>query len=252
MWKTIRKRYNYQKRARLKLTNQWNSIHIIGDVHGCYNELKLLEQQIVSKTKIGDQKHLIIMVGDYVDKGPGSSKVIDHLIAPPPDGFDRICLLGNHDLVMSQFIDGNFRLQDWMAMGGQETLYSYGLDPEHLEQRYNKKDINRLIKERIPDTHKRFLKQLPITLEIGNILVVHAGIKVGVSVDKQKEWDLLNIRDDFYRKSGELKYWVFHGHTPVSSVSIDHRRVNVDTGAFMTGRLSAIKLSSSGTDYLST
>ena len=167
-----------ERRARLRLDMSDIAAYAVGDVHGCIDELLSLERAIIADGKQLPDRKIIIMLGDYVDRGPASSQVIDHLIAPPPAGFERICLAGNHEIVMLDYIDGRLGLADWMSMGAAATLLSYGIDLDRLVQVYqSSRQIDEVIRKAIPASHVAFLRSLPILVEAQRFLFVHAGLR---------------------------------------------------------------------------
>src|SRR5918994_4153924 len=159
----LHKNADRERRARLRLDTAGIAIYAVGDVHGCLDELLSLERAIVADGKNLPGRKIIIMLGDYVDRGPASSQVIDHLLAPPPAGFERICLAGNHEVVMLDYIDGRLGLADWMSMGAASTLLSYGIDHDRLVQIYrSSRQIDEVVRMTIPAAHIAFLRSLPI------------------------------------------------------------------------------------------
>lgn len=232
-----------ERRARLRLDTAGIAIYAVGDVHGCLDELLSLEQAIMADGKNLPGRKIIIMLGDYVDRGPASSQVVDHLIAPPPAGFERICLAGNHEVVMLDYVDGRLGLADWMSMGAASTLLSYGIDLDRLVQVYrSSRQIDEVIRKAIPAEHLAFLRSLPILVEARRFVFVHAGVRPEIDLDRQSDYDLAFIRSEFYERAHLLKKYVVHGHTPVSEAKREGMRVNIDTGAVFGGRLTALRL----------
>jgi serine/threonine protein phosphatase 1 len=232
-----------ERRARLRLDIAGIAIYAVGDVHGCLDQLLSLERAIVADGKNWPGRKIIIMLGDYVDRGPASSQVIDHLLAPPPAGFERICLAGNHEVVMLDYIDGRLGLADWMSMGAASTLLSYGIDHDRLAQIYrSSRQIDEVIRKTIPAAHIAFLRSLPILVEAKRFIFVHAGIRPEIELERQSDYDLAFIRSEFYERAHLLKKYVVHGHTPVSEAKRDGMRVNIDTGAVFGGRLTALRI----------
>lgn len=228
------------KRERLKYGDIPDLIYAIGDVHGCLDLLLELEAKI--KADCVNEQALIIMLGDYVDRGPNSSGVIEHLINSPNFNAKRICLLGNHELTMLDFIENPKQNASWLEFGGQETLLSYGLSEDDIKQAaFNKKKFAHKINSFIPYEHINFLKQLPILLQYPEHVFVHAGIRVNIAMKDQQDADFLWIRDDFIKNSDKLKTLVIHGHTMNEEVFISNKHINLDTGAYATSRLSAAK-----------
>ncbi|RUT89997.1 MULTISPECIES: metallophosphoesterase family protein [unclassified Mesorhizobium] len=230
-------------RARLDIDMQDAVVYAIGDVHGCYKELRALEQKILLDSLRFQGHKIIVMLGDYIDRGLQSARVLDHLLAPPPKGFQRICLAGNHEVAMLNYLDGNLSREPWLATGGLQTLFSYGIDPARLASLYGSSaQIDRRIREIIPDDHVSFLRGLPIMVRSRKFVFVHAGIRPGVDLAAQTDHDLANIRSDFFEATHLLDRWVVHGHTPVDVPKLEGRRLGIDTAAFQSGRLTAVRI----------
>jgi calcineurin-like phosphoesterase family protein len=232
-----------EKRARLRLDTEGTVIYAVGDVHGCLDQLLALEEAIVADAHSLPGRKLIIMLGDYVDRGPASAQVIDHLIAPPPAGFERICLAGNHDILMLDYLEGRASLGEWLQLGAGPTLRSYGIDRERLARIYGSaRQVDEMIRSAIPGTHGAFLRSLPILVDAKRFIFVHAGIRPERPLDQQSDHDLVLIRSDFYESAHLLKRYVVHGHTPVSEAKLENKRINLDTGACFSGRLTAVRI----------
>ncbi len=241
-----------ERRARLKIETAGAAVYVIGDVHGCLDLLLALESSIVADAHELPGRKIIVMLGDYVDRGPASSQVIDHLMAPPPAGFERICLAGNHEVAMLDYIDRRLTLGDWMHMGAAPTLLSYGVDPERLGSIYQSRQVDDMIRHAIPAGHVEFLRSLPILIEAKRYIFVHAGIRPELDLDRQSDDDLVFIRTAFYEKAHLMKKYVVHGHTPVTEAKLEGTRINVDTGAFFSGRLTALRIWQNKGRYLTT
>lgn len=230
-------------RERLVMDMRDTVIYAIGDVHGCHDELRALEQKIQLDAQQFRGRKIIIMLGDYVDRGPQSRRVIEHLMAPPPKGFLRVSLAGNHEVAMLAYLDGYLSREPWLRVGGRETLFSYGVDPERLAALYGSSDeVDARIRSAIPAAHVAFMRTLPVMICSDNFVFVHAGIRPGIALEAQDEADLLNIREEFFRAVHRLDRWVVHGHTIVDVPKLDGRRLDIDTGAFQTGRLTAVRI----------
>lgn len=231
------------RRQRLELSLEDTLAYAVGDVHGCHEELLALEQQIEADASFFSGRKLIIMLGDYVDRGPASASVIEHLIAPPPPGFERICLAGNHEIAMLDYCEGRLSRAEWLPLGADATLRSYGLNEDYIRQAYRSgSKVDAQIRKVIPPGHISFLRELPILVKAPGFVFVHAGIRPGIGLDEQTDVDLAQIRSDFLDHPHGLKQWIIHGHTPVSAVKPAGRRLNIDTGAFYSGRLTAVRI----------
>ena len=92
------------ERPRLFLDEMPAAIYAIGDIHGCHRQLKALEEKIVEDAAMIEGEKWLVCLGDYIDRGPASAMVLDHLIARPPAGFRRFCIAGNHEHIAYDFI----------------------------------------------------------------------------------------------------------------------------------------------------
>ncbi|RWL47894.1 MAG: serine/threonine protein phosphatase [Mesorhizobium sp.] len=237
------KRLRPAPRERLVMDMRDMIVYAIGDVHGCHDELSALEQKIELDAQQFLGRKIIIMLGDYIDRGPHSRRVVDHLLAPPPRGFQRVCLVGNHEVALLLYLDGHLSRETWLGYGGRETLFSYGVDPDRLISLYGSSaEADARIREAIPDSHVDFLRTLPAMVCSDQFVFVHAGIRPGIALEAQDEGDLLNIREEFFEAAHQLDRWVVHGHTIVDVPTLDGRRLDIDTGAFQTGRLTALRI----------
>lgn len=231
-----------QRRARLGLSSTEMAIYVVGDVHGCLDQLLSLERKIQADAARIPGPKLIVMLGDYVDRGPASAQVLDHLTAEAPGGFDRICLAGNHEVMMLGYLEGKESRSHWLSLGADATFASYGIDHRRLRELYKDGDgIDDMIRDTIPPAHVAFLRSLPVLVSAPGFLFVHAGIRPGVELANQKDEDLVSIRSEFYTKAHLLDRLVVHGHTPVERPMLDGKRLNIDTGAYFSGRLTAVR-----------
>jgi serine/threonine protein phosphatase 1 len=214
-------------------------VYAIGDIHGCLNLLKELERRIVEDAAGIQGAKWIVCLGDYVDRGPRSAQVLDHLMAPPPSGFRRICLAGNHEQFAFDFIRNGQYANGWFDVGGRETLASYGLhdissNPARLAQQ---------LAECIPEAHVAFIGALPAMLAMPGFIFVHAGIDPRLTLEAQRDEVLLWSRPwEFVWPEAGTGCRIVHGHTPVAEPEIGQHRINIDLGAFASGRLCALKV----------
>jgi len=211
-------------------------VYAIGDVHGRADLL----QETFSRIDRHRNAHPIgnaleIMLGDYIDRGPSSFEVIELLSARVRGG--TICLKGNHESFLLEFLKDPTILSAWQRCGGLETLMSYGLEPSLDLSPEDQESLAASLAERLPAHHHDFLIDLPLCFTLGDYFFVHAGVRPGVALPNQRAEDLLWIRDDFLRHEGSFGKFVVHGHTPVSEPDIRSNRINIDTGAFASGNL---------------
>ncbi|MBY4609490.1 metallophosphoesterase [Rhizobium sp. 9T] len=217
--------------------------YAIGDIHGRCDLLVKAEQAILRDAARLPGRKLIVTLGDYIDRGPESAQVIAHLMDPPPQGFDRICLAGNHEIAMLDYIDGWLSYDDWMRMGSAHSLKSYGLDPEHLPLVFpSGAQLDAFLRHSLPHTHIDFMRAMPIMLDTPSVLFVHAGIDPARPIAAQTDEDLVLIRHRFLESRIPLPKLVVHGHTPNDEPEVRARRLNLDTRAYRSGRLTVARL----------
>jgi serine/threonine protein phosphatase 1 len=215
-------------------------IYAIGDVHGRADLLdRILMRTAAHMAANPVVRPLHLLVGDYIDRGPSSREVLDLLIACA-QARETICLRGNHDIFIREFLQNPATLREWSKIGGLETLMSYGLKPPMNADPAAQKDLARAFNAALPAAHRRFLDGLPSSLNCGGYFFAHAGVRPGIPLTKQRDDDLLWIREDFLLHEEHFGKIVVHGHTPVREIDIRSNRINIDTGAYVTGRLSCL------------
>jgi len=234
-------------RPRLKFDTWPAAVYAIGDVHGCIEQLHRLEAMIVADgTQIAGEKW-ILTLGDYIDRGPASPAVLDHVLSPAPAGFRRLALVGNHEQLLLDFLGNAAAHTEWLEWGGLNTAEAYGMppDPEQLWRRDPYGYAERL-RPLIPARHLDLLDDLPICVSLPKFFFVHAGIRPGVPLDRQEDEDLIWIRAPFLnaRLAGDIT--VVHGHTPVDAIDIAPGRIDIDTGCFRSGVLTALRVTPDG------
>ena len=230
-------------------------VYAVGDIHGRDDLLDRLHAKIAADADRRDRaRRVIVYLGDYVDRGLESRQVIDRLIDPPDDGFERVFLKGNHEDAMVQFLDDTGIGPSWMSFGGDATLYSYGVDvyatpPEGAERLEH---IQARLREALPGTHRRFLEDLVTSHVEGDYMFVHAGVRPGVPLHMQSGEDLMWIRDEFLYSRKDFGKVIVHGHSIETKPVVQANRIGIDTGAFATGVLTALALAGTDRAFLST
>lgn len=225
-------------------------VYAIGDVHG---HRAKLEDALSLIEADGGAAARVVLVGDYVDRGPDSAGVIDLLARGLDQGRNWICLKGNHDRMFERFVDAPEPRHDphllvgyhWFhdALGGVDTAASYGVGmPERIRQ----VEMASQLRAAVPERHLRFLRELKLMHREDDLLFVHAGIRPGVPLAQQEENDLLWIRDEFLDDDRDHGVFVVHGHTPVGTPDRRANRLCIDTGAGHGKALSAVVLAEDG------
>lgn len=211
------------------------SVYAIGDIHG---QLSQLEQALDLVERDGGPEAQVVFVGDYVDRGSDSRRVIDRLLTGLAEGRNWTCLKGNHDRFFERFLAEPEPLHDphllvgyhWFhdAIGGRETLSSYGVK---IPERVRQSDLAEQVRSMVPESHKAFLRSLRLSHRVGDLFFAHAGVRPGVALDDQAENDLVWIRQEFLDDYSDHGALVVHGHTPVQHPELYNNRLAVDTGA---------------------
>lgn len=231
-------------------------VYAVGDVHGRLDLLRDLERLILADAEEagpGGPERYLVHVGDYVDRGFESRRVIDHLLGEPLPGFTPVLLLGNHDLWLREFARGHDVGESWIRFGGDATLLSYGvrLDLRKPEaERYGEAQAE--LQARIPDEHMAFLARLEPAFAFGDYFFCHAGIRPDVPLERQAEQDLLWIREPFLSWNGDPGKIIVHGHTIEEHPVVRPNRIGIDTGACWTGNLTCVVLEGEDRRFIST
>ncbi len=230
---------------------QGERVYAIGDIHG---QAKLLDELL---WKIGEDfaaapetSRRLIFLGDYVDRGPRSSDVLDRLIQLTGTDIDCVFLKGNHEERFLRFV-GDSDLsngQGWLKYGGAEALKSYGITVpfsvlDSIEP--NDRELEAILTEcaeAVPKAHLDFLRCLPVSFRVGDYFFAHAGIRPGVPLNQQSERDLMWIRHEFLDSEECHPLFIVHGHTPVMQPEIRANRMDIDTGAGWDRQLTAVVL----------
>lgn len=219
----------------------------VGDIHGQDDLLDCVLSIIrTDLKKAPDCRRKVVLLGDYIDRGLGSRRVIDTIIALRPelenDNVEFVTLMGNHEALLLQFIDEPGIGPDWMELGGRETLLSYDIAVPPMADIEGWVEASRNLLQTIPLEHLEFFETLPVSDCVGDYFFVHAGVRPGVDLDAQAPKDMLWIRDGFLKDSRSFDKMIVHGHTPTEDVYADDRRICLDTGGYATGVLSALRL----------
>jgi serine/threonine protein phosphatase 1 len=209
-------------------------VFAIGDVHG---QLDMLEHALSLIDRDSAAGATVVLLGDYVDRGPESAGVLNLIANGLSEGRPWVPLLGNHDRFLVRFLDdpdyvdpNTARPLTWLdpILGGRETLASYGVDVSPMRA---STDIWKDARAAVPATHKALIGRLQICHETPDLFFAHAGIRPGVALDQQTEDDLIWIRKPFHDDRRDHGKLIVHGHTPVDAPRHYGNRVNLDSGA---------------------
>jgi len=226
------------------LANNYSRAFAIGDIHGCKELVQKIHNKIIEVSKDVEGQKLLIYLGDYIDRGPDIKGAIQTLIDFQPDNFTKVFLLGNHEQMLLDFMAGKRNsLYIWLGNGGLETLESYGSDVnsyiDHSMELKDEELIRKQFTRLLPFSHKNFFNQLMLNYEWGDYFFVHAGINPDLPLDKQEKETMLWTREkSFFKATMTYNKIIVHGHTPVEKIEKFPCRINLDTGAFYSGKLS--------------
>lgn len=199
---------------------------VIGDIHGCHASLVALLDKLLPWADT------IVFLGDYVDRGPDSRKVVDTVMALQKTHGRVITLMGNHDFLFLQYLTGQEEPL-FLNVGGRETLASYGLSPSA-----SREEIARLV----PPEHRLFFNSLPLVWEDQHAVYVHAGLQPGRHLSQQTQQWCLWAREAFLRSTCDYGKPVVFGHTTFDEPLVAADKIGIDTGAVYGGRLTALLL----------
>lgn len=223
--------------------DKYRAIYAIGDVHGCFDKLVAACKAIAQDADQFDGRVLAVFLGDYVDRGLHSRSVLRYLTKISNFPFDCQFLSGNHDEAFVEFCRDPGRSIGWLDLGGRETLMSYGIDADHiLRSAGGVKALSDVVDQVVPNGDLDFLNTLPVMVEVGKTIFVHAGIRPGVPLTEQSDYDLMWIREPFLSRGPEFELTVIHGHTITDEPDFGPNRIGIDTGAYETGRLTAVRI----------
>ena len=231
--------------ARPATVPEGTRVYAVGDVHGCYAQLAELIDKIEADDRRrgrGDVDTHVILLGDLVDRGPRSADVVDRFVNARP-AFARFRFLtGNHEEAMLESLaeHADPRATGWLRYGGRETLASYGV-PESVFE-LGGWLLADALRQHVPPAHLDFLASFEDQIGYGDYLFVHAGIRPKVPLDRQAKADLRWIRGAFLDDATDHGRIVVHGHSVDPEPVFRSNRIGIDTGAYRTGRLTALGL----------
>ena len=223
--------------------------YVVGDIHGRSDLLDRMVEHIsrdLDASPISDC--MTVTLGDYIDRGPDSRGVLDRLVRNPFP-MDFIALKGNHEALLEMFLDDPAVAEHWRRLGGLETLHSYGVPVSNLMMGANYEQAARALELAVPGEHFKFLASLKTSIITGKYFLCHGAY--GRALHSSVE-DLLWIRDEFLNSTMDFGMIVVHGHTPSERPEVLPNRINIDTGAFATGRLTCVVLEGAEPRFLMT
>lgn len=217
----------------------------VGDIHGRLDLLQPLVEAIIADlhASVATRK-MVVFLGDYIDRGPDSRGVLRLLAGlSTVQGVEWRFLKGNHEQAMLGFLDDPAAGPKWCEYGGDNALRSYGLrvpDLAHRTEAWARVAAD--LRHKLTARETAFLENLELSVTFGDYFFSHAGARPGVALDRQSPEDLMWIRQPFLNSKVGFDRVVVHGHTPTTQAHVDHRRIGIDTKAYDTGLLTALRL----------
>lgn len=191
-------------------------IFAIGDIHGCYDSLKKMIEEVIKLQK----NDKLILLGDYIDRGEKSKEVIDFIIQLLEHKFDIVPLMGNHEAMLLEAFENEKNVSKWIQNGGNETLKSFNISSiKKLDSKYIK-----------------FFNTLKYYYLLNEFLFVHAGFNDNL-VNPFSDFDSMLWKcNKSYNNPLLSNKTIVHGHNPINinlcktRVSSKHTVINIDTG----------------------
>lgn len=225
-------------------------VYAIGDIHGRVDLLTSLVRAILVDALAlrPNGRPLLVMLGDYIDRGSDSAAVIELALQLQADEAVEVkAVRGNHEDALLSFLDDPSIGPTWIQFGGGATLASYGVAaPAQGADDEAWLEASQALARELPSAHRHFLNALPHAVVVGDYVFVHAGLRPDVPLHEQSINDLLWIRDAFFDAQGSFEKVVVHGHTPSQEPQVFSHRIGIDTGAYASGVLTALRLDGHG------
>jgi len=224
-------------------------IYAVGDIHGRLDLFEALIAAIEADDGACESAETtVVLLGDLVDRGPDSAGVVARAREWQQQRSVRI-LAGNHEEMFLASFENVDTLRHFLRFGGRETVLSYGVDPEAYLQA-SVEEVQAMMSDAVPAVDREFLAGFEDMIAIGDYLFVHAGIAPDVPFEEQRRHDLRWIREPFLSYAAPHGAVIVHGHTIRDDPQDCGNRIGIDTGAFMSGRLTALVLEGTQRRYL--
>jgi serine/threonine protein phosphatase 1 len=241
MLKSLRSLFRAAESAPAAALPEGTRAYALGDIHGRADLFTALIAGVEADDAArGPATTTMILLGDLVDRGPDSAGVIQLARDWQARRAVRI-LMGNHEEMFLEALESEEVLRHFLRYGGRETLLSYPIDAEAYT-RAELAETRQLALAAIPPEDLEFIRSFEDQVRLGDYLFVHAGIRPGVPLEDQRTADLRWIRETFLSHSESFGPVVVHGHTIFAEPEVRANRIGIDTGAYTSGRLTALGL----------
>ena len=238
---TLRKILRKQPARPLPAIPAGERVYAVGDIHGRRDLFDALIAAVeADDAERGPAGTTIILLGDLVDRGPDSAGVLAAARALAGRIKVRI-LCGNHEEMFLRSFTDVEALRGFLRFGGRETVLSYPVDASAWNMA-TLGEAQQLMRDAVPAEDVTFIESFEDLIVCGDYLFVHAGIEPGVTPGLQTTGKLRWIREPFLSHKGDLGHVVVHGHTIEDEPVLRRNRIGIDTGAYASGRLTALGL----------
>ncbi|HQV03534.1 MULTISPECIES: metallophosphoesterase family protein [unclassified Novosphingobium] len=216
-------------------------VYAVGDVHGRADLFAALSAAVdADDVARGNAETTVVLLGDLVDRGPDSAGVL-RLARAWQERRPLRALMGNHEEMFLDALEKEDVLRHFLRYGGRETILSYPVDAQAYAEA-TLAQTQDLIRAALPAEDLSFMRGMEDMIRIGDYLFVHAGIRPGVPLEEQRVGDLRWIREPFTTARDNLGVTVVYGHTIYDDAELAPSRIGIDTGAYASGRLTALGL----------
>jgi serine/threonine protein phosphatase 1 len=222
---------------------------VVGDIHGRCAQLQILLDMLPRE----HPTDTLVFLGDLIDRGPDVPGVVEHVLnLCREDSKKIICLRGNHEQMLLDFVDKVSPIWIETATGGDRTFEQYTQTSLRLRGEADFDRARDLLAEKIPATQIDFLRHLPLYHEDDHAIYVHAGLENGKHPSESSPHALLWTRDEDFYKSYYGKPCVF-GHTPTPflpwrgrlgrhGIYVFNSAIGIDTGYNLQSPLTCLSL----------
>lgn len=224
-------------------------VYAVGDIHGRSDLFIALIEAIELDTRDSEPaRTTVILLGDLIDRGPDSVNVVS--LAREWQKFRHVRILaGNHEEMFLRSFDDAELLRHFLRHGGRETLISYGLD-KRVYTKAKLEELQAIMIDLVPQADREFIANFENIIRIGEYVFVHAGIEPDLPLSEQNETKLRWIREPFLSHREPHDGVVVHGHTITQQPVDQGNRIGIDTGAYSSGRLTALVLEGRSRRYI--
>ena len=238
-----------QAKAHVATIPAGERVYAIGDIHGRLDLFDVLIDAVeADDAALPGARTTVILLGDLVDRGPASAQVLARARSWQQQRTVRV-LCGNHEEMFLNSFDKSNMMRHFLRHGGTETLLSYGVDGKQLAKA-SIEQAQQIMRENVPQSEIDYIAGFEDIIRVGDYVFVHAGIDPQVALDDQRRQDLRWIREPFLSHTGTSDHVVVHGHT-ISEDPVERaNRIGIDTGAYASGRLTALVLEGTGRRFI--